>query len=85
MMEQYNARFQDTPTTELLLEANYRPAERSKEHFLRAADILADLQERTRGADRPNMKQLTRALKTLRYEYGAMDGVRGWYAERVDS
>lgn len=47
-----------------------------------AADILAELQRHVTGADKPNMKQLTMALKTARFQYGANAGLRGWYARR---
>ena len=80
MMEDYNQRFQNTSTAEILLSSYYQPAARQKNHFMRAVDILADLQQRTRGSDRPNMQRLVKALKAQHFEYGALDGQRGWYA-----
>ena len=80
LMEEHNQRFQNTSTAEILLTSYYRPAARQKQHFMRAVDILADLQRRTRGSDRPNMQRLVKALKAQHFEYGAMDGQRGWYA-----
>ena len=47
-----------------------------------SVDILDFLQQHAKGADRPNMKQLTMALKAGRFPYGAHDGHRGWYAAR---
>ena len=81
-MADYNLRFQSTTTAELLLEAYYKPAPRAKTNFLRAVDILDDLQRRVRGSDRPTMPQLLRALKAQRYDYGALNGLRGWYAQK---
>ena len=43
---------------------------------------LDDLQRRIRGSDRPTMPQLLRALKARRYDYGALNGQRGWYAQK---
>ena len=82
LMADYNLRFQSTSTVELLLEACYKPAPRSKDNFLRAIDILNDLQHRVRGTDRPTMPQLLRALKAQNYDYGALNGQRGWYAQK---
>ena len=84
LMADYNLRFQQTTTAELLLEAYYQPAPRNRRHFMRAADILSDLQQRVRGNDRPNMQQLLMALKAQHYEYGAVAGQRGWYARRIE-
>jgi hypothetical protein len=61
----------------------YEPAPRQQENFVRAVDILADLQQRVKGSDRPNMARLVKALKAAHYEYGAINGVRGWYARRL--
>ena len=36
-----------------------------------------------RSSDRPNMSRLVKALKAAHYEYGARQGVRGWYARRL--
>ena len=81
-IEQHNRQFQNTSTTELLLATYYEPAERKKSNFVRATDILTELQKHTTGADKPNLKQLTIALKSAGYSYGAQDGIRGWYAKR---
>ncbi|MBQ8486425.1 MAG: hypothetical protein IJ533_02115 [Prevotella sp.] len=84
VMQQHNEQFQNLSTTEILLASYYQVATRSKNHFIRAIDILTDLQTKSRGADRPNMAQLLKALKAGHYEYGAQGGVRGWYAEKRD-
>ena len=81
-IEQHNIQYQNASTTELLLGTYFEPAERNKSNFVRATDILAELQKHSTGADKPNMKQLTIALKSAGYSYGAQDGIRGWYAKR---
>jgi oligoendopeptidase F len=80
LLEEHNQHFQNTSTAEILLTSYYEPAARQKEHFVRAVDILQDLQQRTLGSDRPNMQRLVKALKAQHFEYGAIDGQRGWYA-----
>ena len=83
IMTEHNQLYASASTTEILLSSYYRPAPRCKDSFIKAVDILDDLQQRTRGSDRPNMMQLVKALKAQHYEYGAIDGVRGWYAVKV--
>ena len=78
----HNMQFQNMSTTEILLSTYYEPAERRKEYFVRAIDILNDLQDKALGTDRPNMKQMTLALKAGQYIYGAYKGVRGWYVKK---
>lgn len=78
----HNIQFQNISTAEALLCTYYEPAERRKENFFRAIDILNDLREKYTGTDSPNMKQLTMALKSAKFLYGANDSVRGWYARK---
>ena len=80
-IEAHNMQYQNMSSTELLLSTYYEPAERKKEYFMRAVDILNDLQDKAKGIDRPNMKQLTLALKAAKFQYGAKNGIRGWYAK----
>ena len=80
-METQNQQFQNASSAEILLTSYYRPAPRDKRYFVRAVDMLEQLQQRTHGSDRPNMTRLIRALKARHFEYGAIDGVRGWYAQ----
>ena len=85
MIETHNLSYQNVSTTEILLATYYERAEHKKENFMKAIDILTDLQDKVTGADRPNMKQLTIALKNSRYQYGAYAGIRGWYAKKKKS
>ena len=78
----HNMQFQNMSTTETLLCTYYEPAERRKEYFIRATDILNDLLDKYSGTDRPNIKQLTLALKAAKFQYGANEGIRGWYAKK---
>lgn len=81
-IEEHNRQFQNMSSTEILLTTYYEPAERNKHNFIRATDILAELQSHISAADKPNLKQLTMALKAAHFQYGAYEGVRGWYAKR---
>ena len=84
-IEQHNRAYQNTSPTEILLATYYEPAERNKQYFIKAIDILNDLISHAKGTDKPNMKQLTIALKAANFQYGAQDGVRGWYAKTRQS
>ena len=81
-IEEHNMQFQNMSSVEILLSTYYKPAERRKENFMKAVDILEDLKNKVTGIDRPNMKQLTLALKAARFIHGAQDGTRGWYAQK---
>jgi hypothetical protein len=81
-IEAHNRLYQNMSTTEILLATYFEPAERKKAHFMRATDIQAELHSHATGIDKPNMKQLTLALKAAGYLHGAQDGVRGWYAQK---
>ena len=79
---EHNMKFQNMSTAEILLTTYFEPAERNKEYFMRAVDILNELNSHVTGADRPNIKQLTIALKAAGFQYGATNSVRGWYAQK---
>ena len=83
LMQRHNEQFQNLSTADILLSTYYVPAPRSQQNFMRAVDILADLQQCVKGSDRPNMSRLVKALKAAHFEYGARLGVRGWYARRL--
>ena len=85
LMQRHNEQFQNLSTADILLGSYYEPAPRQQENFVRAVDILADLQQRVKGNDRPNMARLVKALKSAHYEYGARQGVRGWYARKLQN
>ena len=82
-MQTHNGAFQNASTAEILLGSYYEPAPRRQQNFVRAVDILADLQQHAKGSDRPNMARLVKALKAAHFEYGARQGVRGWYARKL--
>ena len=82
LIEEHNKEYQNISPTEILLTTYYEPAERSKKYFMKAQDILDDLLDKAKGSDRPNMKQLTLALKAAKFPYGSQHG-RGWYARKL--
>ena len=81
-IEAHNALYQRMTPTDFLLSTYFEPTERDKRYFMRAVDILSELHCHATGADRPNIKQLTIALKAGHYRYGAQNGIRGWYARK---
>lgn len=84
IMESHNRKFLRCSAADIILNTYYKPAPREKQFFLRTIDILEKLHTHASRTDRPNMRQLLAALKNGNYEYGAMKGVRGWYAEKRD-
>jgi len=81
-LEEHNRPYMTASGLEAILTSLYEPMPTGKEHFMKAIDILKDLQENTRGADRPTMNKLVAALKAARFIHGAQNGVRGWYARK---
>ena len=78
---EHNMEYQTISTARILLESYYEPAKRSKANFIKAVDILTALQKRAKGADRPDMAKLVKALKASHFLHGAQNGIRGWYAK----
>ncbi len=81
-IEAHNAQYQRITPTDILLSTYFEPAERERRYFMKAVDILCELNTHITGADRPSLKLLTLALKHGHYKYGAQDGIRGWYAKK---
>ena len=81
----HNQLYQSISTPESILLSYYEPAERRKDFFMRAVDIQKALQQHLKPADVPSINALTKALKRLRFQYGAVGGVRGWYVREVNS
>ena len=81
-IEQHNKTYQNMSPTDILLTTYFEPAERNKVYFMRAADIQTALLRLASGIDKPNMKQLTQALKAAGYIHGAQNGIRGWYIKK---
>ena len=79
---EHNMKFQNMLSAEILLTTYFEPAERNKDNFMRAVDILNELNSHVTGADRQNIKQLTIALKAAGFQYGAHNSIRGWYARK---
>ena len=82
-IERHNQAYRRRSSPEEVLLSYFAPAERRKEHFIRAVDIQQALRQPVRPADVPSIKALTNALKTARFPYGSYNGYRGWYAEKV--
>ena len=79
---EHNMNFQNMLSAEILLTTYFEPAERNKDNFMRAVDILNELNSHVTGVDRQNIKQLTIALKAAGFQYGAHNSIRGWYARK---
>ena len=84
-MERHNQTYRRQSSPEEVLLSYFAPAERRKEHFIRAVDIQEALRQHVKPIDLPSLKALTNALKAARFPYGSHNGYRGWYAEEVKS
>ena len=82
-MERHNKAFRQQSSPEEVLLSYFSPAERRKEHFIRAIDIQKELKQHVKPIDLPSLKALTTALKSARFPYGSYNGYRGWYARKV--
>jgi hypothetical protein len=82
-IERHNLLYRRESSPETVLLSYFEPAPRSKYYFLRAVDIQAEIKKHVSGPDVPNIKMLTLALKACRFPYGAVNGVRGWYARAI--
>ena len=68
---------------ETVLLSYFVPAPRAKANFIRAVDIQQVLVGELKAADVPSIKTLTDALRTCRFPHGKINGIRGWYAQRL--
>ena len=82
-IERHNQNYRRQSTPETVLLSYFKPAERCKEHFMLAVDIQKELRKHVRMSDVPSIKKLTLALKACHFPYGKIQGVRGWYADKV--
>ena len=82
-MERHNQAFRQQSSPEEVLLSYFAPAERRKEHFIRAIDIQKELKQHVKPIDLPSLKALTTALKSARFPYGSYNGYRGWYARKM--
>ena len=81
-VSRHNEQYTIQQTPEMIVETYYEPAPRSKDCFLSATDIQQQLSKQVRKADLPSLIALGRALRRLGFQYGAIDGRHGWYAQR---
>lgn len=79
-IERHNQDYRCQSSPETVLLAYYKPAERRKENFVRAIDILEELRQHVRATDLPSIKTLTMTLKSCHFPHGKISGQRGWYA-----
>lgn len=82
-IERHNQDYRCQSTPETILLAYFAPAERRKENFMRAIDILDELRQHVRTTDLPSIKTLTMALKSCHFPHGKINGQRGWYARKM--
>ena len=84
-IERHNQTYRCQSAPETVLLSYFQPAPRQKENFIRAIDIQKALAQELKAADVPSIKTLTIALKACRFPHGKIQGMRGWYAKKVNS
>ena len=82
-IERHNQDYRQQSSPETVLLSYFEPSAPGKDNFIRAVDIQAELRKHVRAADVPTLKALTAALKSCHFTYGAIKGIRGWYARRI--
>lgn len=82
-IERHNQDYRCQSSPEAVLLAYFEPAERRKENFMRAIDILDVLRQHVRASDLPSIKTLTMALRSCHFPHGKINGQRGWYARKT--
>ena len=82
IIEANNQHFLSASPADVLLNTYYEPAERNKDNFMLAVDILSELKQHTDSSNCLKMPQLLKALKVANFNYGALHGRRGWYAKK---
>ena len=86
-IQRHNAPYQQTTPLETVLPSIFTPTtNRRRENLWQVHAVQKVLAERLRTADVPNLRQLSDAMKALRWPQGAVCGTRGYYLElRVKS
>lgn len=77
----HNQSFQQLSPVELLLTANFCPAERSGSNLMRATAIMAVLEKADEDTEIA-MSDLTKALRKQGFQLGNSNGRHGWYVKR---
>ena len=83
-IQEHNRDYQQHGSAEEVLTSFFEPAKRSVHHFMKAIDIQEYLESKLRADDVPNIKKLTVALKQCGFQYGRIQGQRGWYAKKIE-
>ena len=84
LISQHNQMFRSLPSAETVLTSYYTPGPRCKEYFVKTIDVQQVLRSKLSSVDVPSIKKLTLALRSCGFQFGAINGQRGWYAKRLD-
>ena len=79
-IQEHNKRYQQESTVEVVLTSLFMPTEEHKrENLWTVAAIQKELSKHLKASDVPNITNLGKALKNLRWIRGANNGIRGYY------
>ena len=79
-IQRHNAPYQQASPLETVLPSLFEPtSDRCRENLWQVQAVQKVLAEKLRTADIPNLRQLSDAMKALRWPQGAVCGTRGYY------
>ena len=81
-IQTHNSQYQQELPLEQVLASTFEPAsDHRKEHLWTVAAIQKELSNRLRASDVPNLTQLGKTLKLMKWPRGGNTGVRGYYLQ----
>ena len=79
-IQQHNSKYQDISSLEQVLQSLFEPAkENTTDSLWQVLAIQKELSKRLKSADVPNLQNLGRALKKLKWPHGGKDGKKGYH------
>ena len=81
-IQAHNSQYQQEQPLEQVLASTFEPAsDHRKEHLWTVAAIQKELSNRLRASDVPNLTQLGKTLKLMKWPRGGNTGIRGYYLQ----
>ena len=79
-IQEHNRPYQDVSSLEQVLQSIFEPTNvHKREDFYRVQDIQNELKKHLKSSDIPNLTQLGKSIKNLKWKRGGISGIRGYY------
>ena len=79
-IQQHNSKYQDISSLEQVLQSLFEPAkENTTDTLWQVLAIQKELSKHLKSTDVPNLQNLGRTLKKLRWPHGGKDGRKGYH------